>query len=63
MSEPSSGAEDAPTSVKSDPRDAGKATSRFFGEMPWDGLRGFDPAEWKASRFFELFREQDAVNE
>lgn len=64
MSTPPSGKQPAARGIKADPRDTGKTASRFFAEMPWDGLRGLDLHEWKASRFFELFREHDApVNE
>ena len=40
--------------VAADPRDARKAATVFFAEMPWNGERLLDPGQWPAARFFEL---------
>ncbi len=40
--------------VVADSRDAQKLAKAFFAQMPWDGERALDPAEWPAARFLEL---------
>ncbi len=50
-------------SVRVHPFDAPKKAEVFFSEKPWDAMPAFDPRQWQASRFFDLFRDDDQMGD